>query len=318
MIRFYARASGQLVELGDPEVGCWINLTPPFAQGELEDLAQKLLIPLDFLTDPLDIDERTRYEREDDARLIVINTPVVNTGIDREADSIYITVPIGIILTIDHLVTISGFENPVIERFLSGRVKNFDPHDERLFILQIFEQNTQRFLQGLKKLNHRRSSIEKDVYSTSGGGNVEIKQLLSVEKALVYFVNALNANELLMMKIKRIDFLHIRGEEEKEELLEDIIVDNNQALEMAKIYTTILGGTMNAYHSIVSNNLNAVMKRLTTITIVLMVPTLVASFFGMNVTIPFAAEHPSSFYVICLISVALSAATSWFFRKQFN
>jgi magnesium transporter len=316
MIHYYAKEKGLLVELAEPEVGCWINLTAPFAHGELEDFAEKLLIPLDFLTDPLDIDERTRYEREDDARLIVINTPVVNNGIDKEADSIYITVPIGIILTIDHLVTISGFENPVIERFLSGRVKNFDPHDERLFILQMFEQNTQRFLQGLKKLNHRRSSIEKDLYGT--GGNVEIKQLLSIEKALVYFVNALNANELLMMKIKRIDFLHIRGQEEKEELLEDIIVDNNQALEMAKIYTSILGGTMNAYHSIVSNNLNTVMKRLTTITIVLMVPTLVASFFGMNVTIPFAADHSGSFYAICLISVMLSAATSWFFRKQFN
>lgn len=315
MIRYYAKVNGRLSELQEPEAGCWINITPPFSREELENTAEKFLIPLDFLTDPLDMDERTRYEREDDVRVIIINTPIVNNGIDRESESLYVTVPIGIILTIDHTLTISGFENPVIDRFLNNRVKNFDPINDKKFVLQIFEQNAYRFLNGLKKLNHRRSLIEKELYDT--GRNVEIKHLLSIEKSLVYFLNSINANELLMMKIKRTDFLHLNNDEDLLEILEDAIIDNNQALDMAKIYKDILGGTMDAYHSIISNNLNTVMKRLTTVTIVLMVPTVISSFMGMNVKFPFDSENTLIFYVIILLSALLGIATSWIFRKQF-
>ena len=146
---------------------------------------------------------------------------------------------------------------------------------------------------------------------------MEIKQLLSIEKSLVYFVNALNANELLAMKLKRTDFLHIKNDEDLTDLLEDLIIDNSQALEMAKVYTDILGGTMDAYASIISNNLNIVMKRLTTITIVLMVPTLIASFFGMNVKIPFFnSEHDGAFPLILVISLLISLITGYLFRRS--
>ena len=133
----------------------------------------------------------------------------------------------------------------------------------------------------------------------------------------MYFVNALNANELLMMKMKRTDFLHIKEDEDLMDLLEDLVIDNSQALQMAKVYTDILGGTMDAYASIISNNLNMVMKRLTTITIVLMIPTLVASFFGMNVRIPyFDTDHSGAFWIILVVSLTLSLITVFAFRRR--
>jgi magnesium transporter len=315
MIRYYANVGGRITELKEPEPSCWINVYPPFNREEMEGLSEKFHIPSDFLTDPLDIDERPRYERDDDARLIVVQTPVLNNGIDRENQAIYMTVPVGIIISIEHVITISAFENPVIERFLNGKVKNFDPSNEKLFVLQILEVNVDRYLSSLKKLNHKRNLIENELYESSR--NMEIKQLLSIEKSLVYFVNALNANELLKMKMKRTDFLHIKNDEDLLDLLEDLVIDNSQALDMAKVYTDILGGTMDAYTSIISNNLNIVMKRLTTITIVLMIPTLIASFFGMNVSIPFFdSQSKITFFYILIISLTLSLLVAFRFRKS--
>ena len=313
MIRYYAKVNGRLTELQEPEVSCWINITPPFSREEIDGFATKFAIPSDFLTDPLDIDERSRYEKDEDKRLIIFSTPILNNGIDRDNQSIYLTVPIGIIMTPEHVITITGYDNPVIEQFLNEKVKNFDPADDSRFVLQIMEQNVNRYLTSLKKLNHKRNVIENELYESSR--NMEIRQLLSIEKALVYFVNALNANELLMMKMKRTDFLHIKDNEDLLDLLEDLIIDSSQALDTAKVYTDILGGTMDAYTSIISNNLNMVMKRLTAITIVLMVPTLIASFFGMNVKIPyFNTEHTGPFYTILVTSILISFLMAWFFR----
>ncbi len=315
MIRYYAKQNGKLSELEEPEPGCWINISPPFNRQELEDFAESHQVIIDFLTDPLDIDERPRYDRDEEVRTIIVSTPILNNGVDRDNQAIYLTVPIGIIITIEHVITISAFENPVIERFLLGKVKNFDPSHEKQFVLQILEVNVDRFLSSLKKLNHKRNVIENELYASSR--NLEIKQLLSISKSLVYFVNALNANELLKMKMKRTDFLHIREEEDLIDLLEDLIIDNSQALDTAKVYSAIVDSTMDAYWSIASNNLNTVMKRLTTITIVLMVPTLIASYFGMNVRIPFFdTENTTPFWIILIASVSISLFVSFIFRRS--
>jgi magnesium transporter len=312
MIRYYVRENGRLKELQEPVPSCWIDISPPFTHEELEDIGSRFLIPIDFMTDSLDIDERPRYEKEDDVRLMVIHTPILNDG-DREDEAIYITVPIGLIVTIDHVITITSFENPVINHFIDNKVKNFDPANDKLFVLQILEQNVYRFLNCLKKLNLRRNSIEKELYNSSR--NQELKLLLSIEKSLVYFVNALSANELLKMKMKRTDFIQIREDEDMTDLLEDIIIDNRQALEMANIYTNILSGTMDSYSSIIANNLNMVIQRLTIITIVLMVPTLVSSFFGMNVSLPLH-DNKYAFLLILIIAVILSLLIVWFFRRK--
>ncbi len=313
MIRYYARDNKQLKELEQAELSCWINISPPFSQEELEEVTQRLDIPLDFLTDSLDIDERSRYEKEEDTGLIVVNTPILNES-DSENEAIYITVPIGIILTIEYIVTITSHENPVLQLFLENKVKNFDPANEKLFVLQIMEQNVYRFLTCLKKLNLKRNVIEKQLYDSSR--NRDLRAMLAIEKSLVYFVNTLSSNELLKMKMKRSDFLKIREDEDMTDLFEDIIIDNSQALEMANVYTNILNGTMEAYASIISNNLNVVIQRWTMITIILMVPTLVASFYGMNVPVPFKSEDTSSFYLILFFSLIISLLLAWWFRRK--
>ncbi len=313
VIRYYTREKRRLVALSEPEPGCWVNLTPPFAPDELEEFARRFEFDPVFLTDSLDLDERARYERDEDIRFILINTPVKNKNAQGENEAYFITVPIGIILTIEHVITISAFETPVLAKFLDNNVRNFNPVDEKRFVLQALEQNVYHFLSCLKTLNLRRNRIEKDLLNSSR--NSDLKQLLSIEKSLVYFVNSLNANELLKMKMKRTDFLHINGDEDLADLFEDVIIDNSQALSMANVYTNILNGTMDAYSSIISNNLNQVIHRLTIITVVLMVPTLISSFLGMNVPngLP---EHPLAFYGVIVFSGLFTGVLYWFMQRR--
>ncbi len=312
MVRYYAKLEGKLGELESPKPHCWVNITPPFSQEELEEVAQRFEVPLDFLTDSLDIDERSRYELEEGVRLILINTPVLNQT-DEENAPIYITVPIGIILTEEYLITITSTENPVLQRFLDNKVKNIDPADLIFFILRILEHNVYRFLTCLKKLDLKRNLIERELYHASR--NRELRQLLSIEKSLVYFVNSLSANDLLKMKMKRTDFLAIRKDEDQLDLFEDIIIDNGQALEMANVYSNILSGTMDTYASIISNNMNVTIHRLTFVTIFLAVPTLIASFFGMNVELPLQ-NNPYGVVIIVSISILLSIFIGWYFQKK--
>lgn len=313
MVRYFEKQKNQLALLESSSPRCWINISPPLDSVRLEQLAQELDIPLDFLTDPLDIDERTRFEIEDDAKLIVINTPAINDTSIGDG-TLYITVPIGIVLTEEHLITISSYETAVIQKFIEGKVRNFHPHDFSLFILQILEQNVYTYLHCLKDINVRRNTIEREVYESSQ--NKDLKRLLSLEKSLVYFVTALSSNALLKQKIQRMDLLGIQHDEEKADLLEDILIDNSQAQEMAHIYTNILNNTMGALASMISNNLNEVMQRLTLITIILMVPTLVASFYGMNVVDLPMDDNPLAFWVLLGGSVIFSICLVIFFRSK--
>jgi len=312
MIRYYEKNNGKLRELDSRAPLCWMHIAPPFTQAELERVSQQLDIPLDFLTDSLDIDERSRYEREDGVRLIVLNTPTPNKS-DAINAATYITVPIGIVLASDYVLTITAFENPVLQRFLDNKIKNFNPAKREDFVLKILEQSVYYFLNCLKDLNNRRYQVEKELYESSS--NAQLKQLLSIEKSLVYFVTSLSANDLLMMKMKRTDFLQIREDEDLVDLLDDIVIDNSQANEMANVYASILSGTMNAFASIISNNLNLVIQRLTLVTIILMVPTLVASFFGMNIKNGMEEWSPA-FPIIFGVSLILSLLVAWIFRRQ--
>jgi len=312
MIRHYIKKDRKILEIDALQPASWLNIQPPFNHEELTSLSTNLSIPLDFLTDSLDIDERSRYEREDDIVLIVINTPVINEK-GNESEAIYITAPIGIILTEENIITITSVENPIIQKFLDNRVKHFDPRDHKMFVLLLFEQTVFRFLDCLKKLNLKRNLIEQELYNSSR--NKELQELLRIEKSMVYFVNSLSSNELLKMKMKRTDLLKIREMEQHMDLFEDIIIDNSQALEMSNVYTNILSGTMEAYASIVSNNLNFFIQRLTIITIILMLPTLIASMFGMNVKVPFA-DNQYTFYFILVASLILGMLLIWFLRRR--
>ena len=312
MVHFYVKVDGLLTEIQHPEPGCWVNIKPPFSTDEMEKTSVQFEIPLDFLVDSLDVDERSRFEVEDDCRLILINAPILNTS-EEENDAIYITVPIGIIISPEHVFTITTTDNPVLDKFIENKVRNFDPSDAMFFIIQLLEQNVYRFLTCLKKLDLRRNLIERELYHASR--NKELKQLLSIEKSLVYILNSLSANDLLMMKMKRVDFLSIRSEEEKMDLFEDIIIDNGQALEMANVYSNILSGTMDTYASIISNNMNVTIHRLTLVTIFLAVPTLIASFFGMNVPLPLS-KSPFALPVIIVFATSVSFLLSWIIQRK--
>ncbi len=313
MIRYYKRQDNKLLELKKPEKNCWINVYPPFDHESLKQLGAIYKLPFDYLLDSLDIDERPRFERDDDIKLIVLKTPVYNDFLT-DIDAQYITIPIGIILAEEVIVTVSPYENPVIDSMISGKVRGLDPGDRNMFVLSLFDRNVYHFLYYLNEINSKRNILENELYNSMR--NKELIKLLNIEKSLVYFVTALRANELMMMKIQRVDFLKISDQEDEEDLLQDILIDSAQASEMAQVYTNILSGTMDAFASIISNNLNQVMKLLTSVTIVLMVPTLVASFYGMNVQLPFAKE-PWAFSFTLLMSVLLSAILIYvFFRKR--
>lgn len=312
MIKYYNIRGTRVELLEERKQGCWVNISTPYSNEELKQLSDELNIPIDFLTDSLDINERSRYELEEGVTLIVINTPHINE-IDPENEALYITVPIGIVITEDHLVTITAYENPIIQNILSGKIKRIDTEDHAFFVLRLFEQTVLAYTHSLKKLNLKRNLIEKEL--NDHGKSKELIGLLSIEKSLVYFVNSLTSNELLKIKIKRTDLLRIRHNERLSDLLEDVIIDNSQALEMANVYANILRSTMQAYASIISNNINAVMQRLTLITIMLSVPTLIASIFGMNVPNGMEANHYAIFFIISF-SIVLSLLLALFFHKK--
>lgn len=312
MIKYYKTTNGVLKELELPEIGCWINLYGPFTPGETQQLSDKLKIDIDFITDSLDIDERSRYETDEGDDLIVMKTPVENKGIS-DSEALIITIPIGLIRTEDHLITVSAYKNNVIDFFTETPPKGFDTNDSEAFILHLFDKNVAVYQHYLKQINYKRYSYEKSLYHSSR--NEDLTKLLNIQKSLIYFVTNLRSNELLMMKIKRTNFLRLR-EEDKLDWLDDIVIENSQALEMSEMYSNILNGTMDTFASIISNNLNLVMKRLTSVTIVLMVPNLIASFYGMNIdNLPFA-HHSYSFVLVFTFSVLIAVLMSWFFVRK--
>ncbi len=314
MVRYYHKVDDRVHEIERAERDCWINVYPPFDTERLQALAEEIDVPYDFLADSIDINERSRYEEDEGVRLIVINTPIENFDVkmtDTEAD--YVTIPIGIVWTSELIVTISPQQNPVMEWFVHNVVRGLKPHERHRFILKILEKNNDYFLHYLNEINKRRYLIEKELYHSSR--NQELSRLLNIQKSLVYFVTNLRANELVMNKLKRINLLQLADDDEEVDALEDIIIDNSQALEMAGVYANILNGTMDAFASIISNNLNEVVRRLTSITVVLMMPTLLASLYGMNVRLPFAdSEH--AFFWVLLIGGATVVLPVWILRRR--
>ncbi|NLR67179.1 magnesium transporter CorA family protein [Chitinophaga varians] len=309
MIQYFKNIDSKTVAIQAPENDAWVNITPPLKQAEFEQLSEALDIPLDFLTDSLDIDEKSRYELEDNVKLIVIKTPTENNSIN-ESDAYYITIPIVIILTHNQILTVNSFDNAAIKRFLDT-FHNRSPEKRNMMVLKIFEKVVVNFLDYLKEINQRRNMLEAKLYDSNR--NEELLAIMRIQKSLVYFVTALRSNELLLMKLERTNFLGLN--EDEKEFLHDLIVDTSQALEMANIYTNILSSTMDAFASIISNNLNVVMKRLTSITIILTFPMLVASIYGMNVELPY--QHSiHAFYIPIILSVVISVIISMYFMKK--
>jgi len=309
VIQYFKNINQQTVEIDKPESGAWVNVSPPLKQEEFSELATDLEIPIDFLTDSLDIDERSRFEEDDNVKLIVIKTPTENNSFN-ESDAYYITIPICIILTQNQIVTVNSFDNPAIKKFLTT-FQNRETDKKNMMVLKIFEKITQAYMVYLKEINQRRNAMEQKLYASSR--NEELLELMKIQKSLVYFVTALRSNEMLLMKIARTNFLLLN--EEEKEFLEDLIVDISQGLEMANIYTNILVSTLDAFASIIANNQNEVLKRLSVITITLTFPVLVASIYGMNVPIPYQ-HSPHAFWIPIILSLSISLVIGWFFLRK--
>lgn len=310
MIQSFKIEGHQTQAVDKPTAATWVNVLPPLKQEEFSELSSALNIPLDFLKDSLDIDERSRYEEEENTRLIVIKTPTENNSFN-ESDAFYITIPICIILTHSlQIVTVNSFENEAIKKFLNS-FQNRRPDKLNMMVLKIFEKITTNFQDYLKEINQRRNALEQRLYDSNG--NEELLQLMRIQKSLVYFVTALRSNELLMMKIARTGFLQMS--EYEKDFLEDLIIETSQALETANTYTNILSSTMDAYASIISNNQNAVLKRLSQLTIFLSIPVFIASVYGMNVPLPFQDSH-FAFWVPLSLSLIILTYVIYFFFKQ--
>src|SRR5882762_388140 len=309
MIQFFKNINHQTVEIEQAESGTWVNILPPLKQQEFSEVSEALNIPLDFLTDSLDIDERARFEEADNVKLIVIKTPTENNSFN-ESDAYYITIPICIILTHNHIVTVNSFENGAIKKFLNT-FQNRNEDKKNMMVLKIFEKITQNYLEFLKEINQRRNLMEQKLYASNR--NEELLELMKIQKSMVYFVTALRSNEILLLKMARTNFLGLTDEEK--EFLDDLAVDMSQALEMANIYTNILSSTLDAFASIINNNMNSVLKRLTSITIILSLPALVTGIYGMNVPIPYSTSQ-HAFYIPLILSVAISIVISWYFMKK--
>ena len=254
--------------------GCWVNLTNP-SEDELNTVAATLNVEPTFLRAALDEEETSRIDTEEGQTLIIIDLP----SVEKNDAVVYSTLPLGIIVTERHIITVCLKESSVIKDFQDGLVRNAETQKRTRFILFILLQVAKRYLQYLKQIDKIYNYMERQLYKSQR--NKELIQLLDLEKSLVYFSTSLKANEVTLEKILRGRIVTLY--EEDHDLLEDVLIEVRQAIEMANIYSSIISGMMDAFASVISNNLNVIMKVLTSITILLTIPNIVFSFYGMNV-----------------------------------
>jgi len=255
-------------------------------------------VPRDFIMDVLDTDERSRIEVDEDIVMIILRVPLnnQNNGIP------FITVPLGIFISGSQIITICSRKTEIIPSLFKAVNDNkISIANQFDYVLRIFLISAVWFLQFLKEINMQTALIEKDLENATK--NKELHRLLHMEKCLVFFITSLKTNEMVLAKMR--NGRNMKGIEHDEDLMEDVIIETKQALEMANVYSDIQSGMMDAFASVISNNLNVIMKQLTSVTIILMIPTLVASLYGMNVPNSFE-NSPYAFAYVIGISVCLS------------
>lgn len=300
------------LSLDNIENDSWFKLVKPTPE-ELTTVSEMVKVPLDFLTAALDENEHSRIDFEDDYLLVIINIPLI---IDKNR---FDTMPLGIIITREQFVTVSLKENKIIDSFVQLNIKNFSTSKKTHFLFLILLKTAEYYLRYMRYINHLTDDLELSLRKSMQ--NKSLFQLFELERSLVYFITALKDNNVVMEKILRLRkskvIEHILTiNEDDEELLEDVIIENKQAIEMVEMHSNILGGMMDAFASIISNNLNIVMKFLTTVTILLAIPTMISSFWGMNVDVPFKDHSGGFLFVAILSSIATSAVAIVLWRKK--
>ncbi|BBF42041.1 magnesium and cobalt transport protein CorA [Lachnospiraceae bacterium KM106-2] len=308
MIEIFKTFEDGVRRIDSMEEGSWIALTDPTAT-ELLEVSDRYHIDIDHLRAPLDEEERSRIEVEDDYTLVLVDIPSIE---QRNNKDCYVTIPLAIIIADDVIITNCLEETSILKSFMDGRVKGFYTFKKTRFILQILYKNATVYLQNLRVIDRKSEEIEHKLHQSTK--NRELIELLELEKSLVYFTTSLRSNEVVLEKLMKID--SIKKYPEDTELLEDVIVENKQAIEMANIYSGILSGMMDAFASVISNNLNIVMKFLATVTIVLSIPTMIASFYGMNFDNIPLNHSPYGFYVVTLVAFAITGIIAYFFAKK--
>lgn len=293
--------------------GNWINMIAP-TEEEIKKVCKKLQIQEDFIRYSLDYEEKARIDTEEDdnTTLFIIDVPIIEK---ENNEQVYSTMPLGmIVVRDDYFITVSLKQNRVISELEKTKEKsNIITYKKSRMILQVFYKNAELYLKYLKKIN-KETEIAENVLKNSLK-NKELLKMLSLEKSLVYFTTSLKSNEVVMEKTLRGKIIKLYDEDE--DILEDSIIENKQAIEMSKIYSDILNGTMDAYASIISNNLNGVMKFLTSITIILAIPTMIASYWGMNVQVPMQfTNSPWPFYAVVTFSVILGIIAMIWLKKK--
>lgn len=300
--------TNKTIETNEFIKGNWINMVSP-TEEEIKQVCTNVGIAEDFIRYALDYEEKARIdvEEDDNTILFIIDIPIIEK---ESGNKVYSTMPIGVIFVRDdYFITVSITKNHIIDELEKN--KNVITYKKSRLLLQIFYSNAERFLTLLKRLN-KETEVAESVLKNSMK-NKELLKLLNLKKGLVYFTTSLKSNEIVMEKTLRGNLIKLY--EEDEDILDDAIIENKQAIEMSRIYSDILTGTLDAYASIISNNLNGVMQFLTSITIILAIPTMISSYWGMNVPVPLQ-ENPFGFIIILLFSLMIGIiATLWLKRK---
>lgn len=297
MKRIFKTVEDHLIECSTLEKGCWVHLQSP-SREEIDGLNTRFALDPTYLAAALDEEEsaRVEYDTEKGQTLIIVDIPYVET----EGNGyVYSTIPLGIILADEVIITVCTRNTPIIDDFTEERIRNFWTYKRTRFILQILHRNASRFLSYLKQIDKASLHVQEKLEKSSR--NQELLQMMKLEKSLVYFSTSLKGNEMVMEKLMRQTNI-LKQFPEDTDLLEDVIIENKQAMEMCAIYRDIMTGTMDTFASLISNNLNITMKVLTSLTVLLSVPTIVASLWGMNVNVPFG-DAPFGFWLVVGIAV---------------
>ena len=307
MINYYDTNNGTIQRVDSLSHGTWVDIVNPSAEERMT--LQSYGLPMDFITYPLDIDEQAHFEREEgDITFILVRIPIYQ---GKESDVPYSTIPLSIILTTDNIFTICTRPYAPLMDMANNKVRGVTSHKPKRFLLQLLMRISTNYIFNLREINKTVDLVEDQLEKSMR--NKEVLELLKLQKSLVYFTTALKSNEILLERLQRHQFF--RQYPEDVDLLEDVIIENQEAIQISDISTTILSSMMDAFASIISNNLNSVMKFLASITIVMSIPTIVASFFGMNVALPFE-NLTLGFWVILGIALALSSVIVAIFIRR--
>ena len=311
MRRVFKTVDDHLIECSTLEKGCWIHLQNP-SKEEVDGLTTRFALDPTFLPAALDEEESARIDidPEKNQTLIIVDIPYVDT---EGSGYVYSTTPLGIVLVDEVIITVCTRDTPIINDFIEERIRNFWTFKRTRFILQILHRNASRFLTYLKLIDKASMHVQEKLEKSSR--NQELLQMMKLEKSLVFFSTSLKGNELVMERLMRQTSI-LKQFPEDTDLLEDVIIENKQAMEMCSIYRDIMSGTMDAFASIISNNLNITMKILAALTAGLSIPTIISGLWGMNVAVPFANAAWGFWAVLGLAGVLSLAAFIFMLKKN--